>query len=153
MFLYWKPRNQQGLTLIEVMVSFFLFALVISGLIFGYVQSNRMATWSSWSLAAQSVASQGAERARAAQWNELGTEDEWPPVTNSVGAVIATMDTNCSLDVPSTGQLIYVTNYIYVSTYFKTPPLRQIRSDCVWTFALTGQLYTNSVVTLRAPDQ
>lgn len=146
-------RRRLGFSLVEVLIAFAIFALTTAGLIYGYVQANRTATWNSWSLAAQSIASQGAERARAAQWNELGAEDEWPPVTNAAGAVVATIDTNCTLDVPSNGQLIYVTNYIYVSTYYKTPPLRQIRSDCVWTFPLTGQLCTNTVVTLRAPDE
>jgi type II secretory pathway pseudopilin PulG len=151
-----------GFTLIEVLIAFGIFAIVTSGLIYGYVQANRTATWSSWSLAAQSIASQGLERARAAQWNELqpspytngpGTGDEWPPKTNSSGVVLATVDTNCTLDVPSTGQLIYVTNYIYVSTVSFSPPLRMIRSDCLWQFPLTGQWCTNSAISLRAPDQ
>jgi hypothetical protein len=152
MFLHRTAKKQQALTLIEVMVSFFLFALVISGLITGYVQSNRMATWSSWSLAAQSVASQGAEQARAAQWDELGTTDEWPPMTNAMGAIIAT-NFICSLDVPSSGALIYVTNRVTISTYIKMPPVRQIRSDCIWHFPMTDTVFTNSVITLRAPDQ
>jgi prepilin-type N-terminal cleavage/methylation domain-containing protein len=148
-----NKRRVSGFSLIELLIALALFAMVISGLIYGYVQANRTATWSSWSLAAQSIASQGAERARAAQWNELGNGDDWPPVTNSSGTVLPTLDTNCTLDVPSNGQLIYVTNFIYVSTVSVAPPLRQIRSDCVWNFPLTSQLCTNTVVTLRAPDQ
>jgi type II secretory pathway pseudopilin PulG len=151
-----------GFTLIEVLIAFGVFAIVTSGLIYGYVQANRTATWSSWSLAAQSIASQGLERARAAQWDELqpspytngpGTADEWPPTNNSSGVPMPYLDTNCTLDVPSTGQLIYVTNYIYITTVSIAPPLRMIRSDCLWTFPLTGQLCTNSAISLRAPDQ
>ena len=67
--------------------------------------------------------------------------------------MIATLDTNCTLDVPSTGTLIYVTNFIYVSTVSVSPPLRQIRSDCVWNFPLNNQLCTNTAISLRAPDQ
>ncbi len=156
-----RTTSNLGFTLIEVLIAFGIFAVVTSGLIYGYVQANRTATWSSWSLAAQSIASQGLERARSAQWdsqmfpptNGLGTPDEWPPLTNASGVVLATVDTNCTMDVPSTGQLIYVTNYIYVSTVSSAPPLRMIRSDCVWTFPLTGQLATNTAITLRAPDQ
>ena len=33
------------------------------------------------------------------------------------------------------------------------PPLKQLVSQVVWTFRLTGQLFTNTMVTLRAPDQ
>jgi prepilin-type N-terminal cleavage/methylation domain-containing protein len=157
-----RATKNPGFTLIEVMIAFGIFAIVTSGLIYGYTQANRTATWSSWSLAAQSIASQGLERARAAQWNELqpspytngpGTGDEWPPKTNSSGVIIATVDTNCTLDVPSTGLQIYVLNNIYVSTVSTAPPLRMIRSDCVWNFPLTGQLCTNTAITLRAPDQ
>jgi hypothetical protein len=32
------------------------------------------------------------------------------------------------------------------------PPLRQIRADCVWTF-MNRRLFTNTIITLRAPDQ
>jgi len=148
-----KKNRRLGFSLIEVMVSFAIFTLVISGLVYGYVQVNRTATWSSCSLAAQSIASEGLERARAAQWNELGSGDDWPPATNGSRVVIATLDTNCTLDVPSTGTLIYVTNFIYVSTVSVSPPLRQIRSDCVWNFPLNNQLCTNTAISLRAPDQ
>jgi type II secretory pathway pseudopilin PulG len=161
MFLPLTPkinnRRRLGFTTIEVLIAFAIFTMAIAGLINGYVQSNRTATWSSWSLAAQSIATQGLERERAAQWNEQGNEDQMP--TNIINGVVVTpwatpyMDTNCTLDVPSTGGLIYVTNYIYVSTYSSAPPLRLIRSDCIWTFPLTGKLWTNSAISLRAPDQ
>ena len=63
-----------------------------------------------------------------------------------------------TLDVPTTGAPIYVTNYVtitYILTnlYPNLPALRQIRSDVVWTYPLTGQLCTNTAITLRAPDQ
>lgn len=155
MFSRWpQPKNPQaGFTLIEVLISFFIFSIVIAGMVYGYVQMNRMATWASWSLAAQSVASEGLEQARAAQWNELGGLDQWPPTTNAAGQIVPFQNTNCSLDVPSTGAPIWVTNFITISTVSATPPLRRIRSDCVWNFELTGQAYTNTVITLRAPDQ
>jgi type II secretory pathway pseudopilin PulG len=146
--------------LIEVLIAFGIFAIVTTGLIYGYTQANRTATWSSWSLAAQSIASQGLERARAAQWNELPSSsytnginpgDQWP--TNSLGPGTPFVDTNCTLDVPSTGQQIFVTNNIYIWTVSSAPPLRMIRSDCVWRFPLTGQLCTNTAISLRAPDQ
>src|ERR1035441_6902842 len=69
-----KNNHWLGFTMIEVMVSFFIFGLVASGLIYGYVQINRMAEFSSMSLAAQSYASQGLEQAKSAQWNYV----RWP---------------------------------------------------------------------------
>jgi prepilin-type N-terminal cleavage/methylation domain-containing protein len=167
MLLHLRRNNDhaRGFTLIEVMVSFFVFGLVVSGLIYGYVQVNRMAEFSSMSLAAQSYASQGLEQAKSAQWNYVrwpntnygpGTGDELgfpaspgytnlPPVTDT-------------LDVPTSGAPIYITNYVTISyalTFLNpsNPPLRQIRSDCVWTFPLDGTLCTNTAIGLRAPDQ
>lgn len=154
MVIHQQPRTERaGFTLAELMISVLVFALASAGMITGYVQINRMATWSSWSVAAQSIASQGLEQARGAQWDELGGIDQWPPTTNSAGAVSPYINTNCSLDVPSTGQPIWVTNFITISTYSALPPIRMIRSDCAWVFPITGQIYTNTLITLRAPDQ
>ena len=148
-------------TLIEILVSFVILSLVMAGIIYGYVQANRMAEWSSMSLAAQSFASQGAEQARAAKWEAYqsnpvlgpvaGSTDELPPWTNY-------LQTNY-LDVPIKGSpsatdfAFWVTNIISISNVSADPPLRQIRSDAVWTFFATGVIYTNEVVLLRGPDQ
>ena len=151
-----------GFTLIEILISFVVFTLAIAGLIEGYVQANRMAEWSSMSLAAQSYAEQSLEQARSAQWNYEqypytsgpGSGDELPPTTNSAGALtnIITLDTN---DVPTSGAPILITNYLSVATVATAGgvPLRQIRSDVVWTFPLDGVVCTNTAITQRAPDQ
>ncbi len=165
MFLNWKPKQHHrlGFTLGEVLVSFFVFSLALSGLIFGYTEINRMAEFSSDSLAAQSFATEGLEQARAAQWDYV----RWPNTNfgintgDDLGFLMgASYTTNIidTLDVPTTGAPIYVTNYITI-TYVLTnsfgnlPALRQIRSDVVWTYPLSGKLCTNTAITLRAPDQ
>jgi prepilin-type N-terminal cleavage/methylation domain-containing protein len=152
-----------GFTLVEVMVSFAIFSLVIGGLVYGYVTANRLAEWSSMSLAAQSSASQGAERARAANWrprdfpptNGPGTMDELPPSANG-GPVFTNVD---FFDIPTKGDPSsqdfdsWVTNFVWVTNVSANPPLRRIQSDAIWRFPLTGSIYTNSVVLLRGPDQ
>jgi len=157
-----KQESCAGFTLIEVIMSLAILTVVMSGVIYGYGQINRLALSSSWSLAAQSIALQGLERARSAQWDAqplstyssgLGTGDEWPDTTNAAGVLVPVMDTNCWLDVPCTGTNIYVTNYISIQTISQTPPVRQIRSDCVWGFPLTGKLCTNTVISIRASTQ
>jgi type II secretory pathway pseudopilin PulG len=155
-----RRTGSAGFTLAEILVSFLVFALMVGGLCYGYVQANRMAQWSAMSLAAQSYASQGLEQVRSAQWNYEqwpyasgpGTGDEFPPTTNSAGGItnVVQIDT---LDVPSTGDPIPITNYISVIQITGTPPLRQIRSDVVWAFPLDGTLCTNTAITMRAPDQ
>ncbi len=149
-------------TLIEVVVSIAILAMVMAGIIFGYVQANRAAEWSSMSLAAQSLASQGMEQVRAAQWNS----QTWPLPTNScltdqlwvsnyVGATWSTKysGSNYAMDIPATGAPFYATNLVTITTVQVTPPLRMIRSDCIWRFPVSGVLFTNTVITYRAPDQ
>jgi type II secretory pathway pseudopilin PulG len=154
-----KADRTSGFALGETLIAFAILSIVFAGLIYGYVQANRMAEWTSMSLAAQSYASEGAEQARAADWrprdypvtNGYGTMDE---LTN--GTVLVTSDI---MDVPIKGSptnsdfSFWVTNYISVTNYSINPPIRKIRSDCKWTFPLTGQVQSNTVILLRAGDQ
>ncbi len=153
------------MTLPEILISIIVLATVMGGIIMGYVQANRQAEFSSMSLAAQSTALQGVEQALAARWDsqnltdtnigpghadELGCVTNWNPATNSY---FGSNDVDV-LDIPVSGAAIPVTNYITISWASSTRPfLRQIRSDAVWTFPYTGTTYTNTVITLRAPDQ
>ena len=123
------------------------------------------------SLAAQSIASQGAEAARCAKWDTQvygtntgdGTQDELCVQSTWVnGFNPQYQNSNYTLDIPVSGAPIYVTNYVTISQIQDSPlpQLRQIRSDCVWVFspAVSGTniamgAITNTVITLRAPDQ
>ena len=153
------PGNRRlGFTLAEVMISFTIFGLVVGGLIYGYVQINRMAAFSSMSLAAQTYASQGLEESKSRQYiyvrwpntNADAQDPDWtvqgitnyPPQTNT-------------MDVPWGGGAVYITNFVTVTDVQTNAnmPLRQIRSDAVWTFPLDGTLCTNTAITLRAPNQ
>ncbi|HEU6448362.1 MAG TPA: hypothetical protein VFV23_08000 [Verrucomicrobiae bacterium] len=139
-------------------MALFVFLIATSGVIYGYVQTNRLALWSSMSLAATSYASQGAEQARAADWrpwdypatNGPGTMDELPP-TNYVRVDIMDIPSKGAPD--STDYTSWVTNYVSITTYSVNPPMRQIRSDCVWTAPQSGRLITNTIILLRGPDQ
>jgi len=154
----WKPsRNQSGgFTLAEVLISFFVFSMVMAGLIYGYVQINRICEMNSMSLAAQSFAIQGVEEARSVQWDYV----RWPntnansqdPFWTSVGYTNLPPQVD-TMDVPTTGAPIYVTNYVTVSNLSTFIPLRQIRCDCIWYFPLSGVICTNTAITIRAPDQ
>ena len=157
-----RPLRTAGFTLIELLVAFGIFGLICSGLLYGYVQSNRMAEWSAMSLAAQSYAQQGAEQLRAADWRPrdypystgFGTMDELPAPYSR---------TNCGpayiLDIPIKGDpsasdfAFFVTNYVRITDVSVNPAVRQIRSDAVWKFYVTGVLYTNTAIIMRAPDQ
>jgi type II secretory pathway pseudopilin PulG len=141
-------------TLIELMITLGIFILVTSGIVYGYVQSNRIAEWNAMSLEAQAYAAQGVEQARSATWSisttgiGIGTGDELTAPTNY-------FQTN-TMQVPISGQTFIVTNWITISNLNPASvayPLRQIRADCYWMFPITGKWFTNTVVTERAPDQ
>src|SRR5438874_613703 len=125
-----QSRRLRGFTLVEMLVSIFIFSMVTSGVIYGYVQANRMAEWSAMSLAASSQASQGAEQARAADWRPW----DWP-ATNGPGTMDELPLTNYTevdfMDIPAKGapnavdSAFWMTNYISITAYSANPPLRQ----------------------------
>jgi hypothetical protein len=117
------------------------------------------------SQAAQSFAIRGMESARAAKWNPWvistnsgpapgSSQDELPAETNGTPSLVFTN----TLDIPiqgnpATNSSYIATNYVYVTQYPGSPPIRQIKSVCVWRFPFIGILCTNTILTLRGPDQ
>lgn len=145
MNFYRNRSRSTGFTLVEVVVALALVAILIEGVVYGYVNAARRAEWSAHSLAAQSLASQGVEQARAAKWDPQA----WPPADELPPTNFIQID---MLDIPVSGTPTYATNYIQIKVASANPPLREIRADCVWSFVERG-LFTNTVITLRAPDQ
>jgi prepilin-type N-terminal cleavage/methylation domain-containing protein len=146
-----RAERNSGFTLAEVVISLAIATLAFSGILYGYVMTADQAEWSSMSLAAHSVAMQGVEQARAAKWDPLA----WPTV-DELG--ITNFTQVVALDVPvANGNPLMATNYISISSVSTVPPLRQLKADCVWSLPYRKGShrgpYTNSVVTLRAPDQ
>lgn len=124
-------------TLMEVVMSIAILGLAMAGMIYGYVQTNYRAEWSSMSLAAQSFAAQAVEQARAAQWSQLQA------ATRSI--------TNLML-IPSTGHATNVVTTVSIASISANPPLYQLRADCYWYFPGNPHQITNTVITWRAPD-
>lgn len=150
-----SARRERGFTLVEVVVAVALITLTFAGVIYGYVRTADRAEWSSYSLAAQSLAMQGVEQARAAKWDSQA----WPVVDElPVGELGVTNFMQVQeLDVPVVGEPVLATNYISVTTVSVNPPLRELRADCVWALksrpaGITGP-FTNTAVTLRTADQ
>lgn len=137
-------------TLVEVLVSILIMAMVMAGIIYGYVVANQFAEWSSMSYAAQSYALQGLEQVRAAKW-DLSASPVWDDIPAPANYIQIDI-----MDVPATGAPYSVTNYISLTTITipnSSAQLRQVRSDCIWIFPRTGQTFTNTVITYRAPDK
>jgi hypothetical protein len=136
-----------GMTLMEVVFAMAVGSLVMAGVASGFIQCMRQGEWSSYSLAANSLAIQKMEQTRAATWDRLGS----PPIDEVTSANFPN-DVQV-LDVPiSKTNIVYATNYTTIQSISLNPPLKLIRVDCVWRFMNRG-LFTNTLVTYRAPNQ
>ena len=139
-----------GFTLAEVVVALSIAGLSFAVVISGYVTSADQAEWSGYSLAAQSLALQASEQARAARWDPM----TWPPIDDLPVTNYSQVD---RLDVTAAGAPIYATNYVSVSTVSVNPYIRQLRADCVWLLASRGPKnrgpFTNTAVAFRTVDQ
>jgi len=141
------PRvSGAAFTVVEMMISAAILGLVSAGIVYGYAQANRSAEWSSMSQAAQSYALQGLEQVRGAKWDlsSIPVWDDIPAPANYIQTDI--------MDIPVSGAPYYVTNFISLRQVSTSPQLREVKSQCVWTFPRTGQKFTNTVITYRAPD-
>jgi prepilin-type N-terminal cleavage/methylation domain-containing protein len=144
-------RSAKGFTLVEVVISVAIAGTAFAGILYGYVMTTRQGEWSCFSLAAHSLAMQGVEQARSAKWDPQA----WPSVDELGVTNYTRIET---LDVPTMpGTVLTATNYVSVTTVSSWPQLRQIRADCVWLLPYrkgrTRGPFTNTVITLRAPDQ
>jgi len=143
-------RQAAAFTLVEVVVAVAVIALTFAVVVYGYLRTADRAEWSAYSLAAQSLAMQGVEQARAAKWDPQA----WPVVDELGATNLVQVE---PLDVPVVREPVMATNYISVTTVSANPPLRQLRADCVWSLkgrpaGIAGP-FTNTTITLRAPDQ
>ena len=144
-----RPKAVAAFTLVEVVLSIATLALVMAGMIYGYVQSNYRAEWTAMSLAAQSLASKAVEQARAAKWDiHSGTPGTGPGTSDELPAPMSYFKTN-SMVIPATGQTTDVVTTVVITSISTNPPARQIRADCTWYFPLNGKPFTNTVITWR----
>jgi type II secretory pathway pseudopilin PulG len=132
-----------------------LVATVIVGLVFAsvlasYVSATDRSEWSGYSLAAQSLASQGIEQVRCAKWDPQA----WPVVDELQPTNFVQIE---QLDITASRQVVFATNYISITQVSFNPQMREIRADCVRALAsrtcANRGPFTNSAITLRAPDQ
>src|SRR5262245_56048363 len=84
-------RDREAFTLVEQMFALLLAGLTVSAVVSGFWQSVQQSEWSAHSLAAQSLAQQAMEQARAARWDPNGSpsvdelvQTNFPPRTNDV---------------------------------------------------------------------
>ena len=134
--------------MVEMIIAMAIAGITVAGVASGFVQVFMQGQSSAYSLAAHSLALRGLEQARAAKWD---------PMSNSANKDELGSKTNWQyfeiLDLPMSGNNItYATNRVFITTISTQPPLRQIKVECTWSF-LNRRVFTNSIVTYRAPDQ
>lgn len=142
-------RRATALTLVEVLISMAIGSVLVGTIIYGYVDATRNVEWSSYSMAAQSMALQRVEQVRAAMWDPDGV----PPKDEAVATNFPVLA--LQLDIPSKGtNIVWATNYTTIGWVSSNPPLKWVRVDCVWNFR-RGNAYrwfTNTIVTYRRPN-
>ena len=143
-----KRKASTAFTLVEVVMSIGILALVMGGMIFGYIQTNHRAEWSSMSLDAQSFATAAIEQVRAAQWALGGGT-----VTNQLQLLPLSYTRTNTMLVPSTGRSTNVVTTVTITSLSVNPALYQFRADCVWYFPGRTSKFTNTLITWRAPDR
>jgi hypothetical protein len=157
-------KNTAAFTLVEVVISTAIVALIFGGIINAYIQSGKRLQWTGYSLAAQQMANSILEQARSGTWDPTIPEND---VTNMIlnlqGATYTSTNGTCTgyttgiLDVPISGtNTVTATSYVTVQmvNVAANVQVQYLRVDTVWPFGLWKNMryYTNTVVTMIAPD-
>ena len=150
----------------EVVITLVVAGVTVVGVVNGYVFTAKRAEWNAYSLAAQSLAMQQLEQARAVdelvasnfvdQVNILDIPVTGNALAGSLALQFPLPRTNCSAIVTQAStngiSFVFATNYISIWSVSANPPLKGLRVDCVWSF-MGRSTHTNTVVTYRGPDQ
>lgn len=156
------------MTLVEVVVSAAIVALVFGAILNGYIYTAKKVEWTGYSLAAQSAGAQVVEQARSAVWdiargvNQLTNMALLSSNWNGSTTTYSGYTTNI-LDVPISGNNVVVaTNYVSIQQFNLSGNtnvqkfIQFIRVDTVWRFTGWGnssiRYYTNSMGSYIAPD-
>jgi type II secretory pathway pseudopilin PulG len=159
-------RSASAFTLVEVVVSIGIMALVFCSVILTYLQASYRAEWSGYSLAAQSLSLQQLEQARAGVWDYSISKNELTNLSLTGWAYnVATKTVSgytwTTLDLPVSGtNTVAATNYVTVKMLYvnnqAVPPIQMqmVTVDTVWPFTMFGRqrLYTNRTANYYGPD-
>jgi type II secretory pathway pseudopilin PulG len=140
-------RERAGMTLVEVVIALAITGLTVGGIVSGYIYCMTSAVKAELVQAANARAMERIEETRSARWDT----SSWPVVDQLVATNFP--DKVVSLDMPGSGSGgTSATIMTEISQISLTPPVRRIRVDCIWQFR-GAELITNTIETLRAPDQ
>ncbi|MSR64415.1 MAG: type II secretion system protein [Verrucomicrobiae bacterium] len=134
------------MTLVEVVLAVGIFGLVFGTVLKGLVQANLRASWISFDTAASRIAEQRIEQAQNARWEPDTPIDEVIPSNFPTNTYV--LDTN-----PGGSTTVLATSTIQIASVTNgTIVYKVLTSEVKWMFLNRGP-FTNSVVTVRSPDQ
>ena len=159
-----RRLEARGFTLLEVVMSSAIVALVFAGIIEAYEQSGQRLEWTGYSLAAEALAIQTIEQARATLWDTAQN----PPVNELTNLNLMGVSYNSGtltgystniLDIPYES-----TNYVIATNYVTIQMLnvngntnvqeQVVQVQTVWPFYIRASnlYFTNTVSTIISPD-
>lgn len=134
------------MTLVEVVFAVALFAMVFGTILKGLIQVNLRASWISFDAAASRIAEQRIEQTQNARWEPATPIDEL--TASNFPTATYVLDTN-----PGGGTTVLATSVVQITTVTNgTIVCKVLQSQVTWSFFNRGP-FTNSVVTIRSPDQ
>jgi type II secretory pathway pseudopilin PulG len=135
------------MTLVEVVLALAIATTTMAGIVTGYIYCTTASVKDSLYMAANARALERIEETRSARWDT----SSWPVVDELVAGNFP--DKVVTLDMSGTGSgIINATLRTDIAQISTTPPIRQIRVDCIWQFKGL-EMITNTIETCRAPDQ
>jgi len=135
------------MTLVEVVVALAVTGLAIGGIINGYNFCTSSAQKAALAQAATARAMARIEETRSVRWDV----SSYPPVDQLVATNFPVQ--SVALDMSGSGVgIVTASLQTEISQIATNPPLKRIRANCVWSFR-DGVFITNSIETIRAPDQ
>jgi hypothetical protein len=135
-------------------MSIAVLAVVMASIILCYIQTCERAQWTGYALAAQGLAIQQLEQARAAAMDPNGSVCE---LTNIAPSGSTTTHATLDLPVPGTNY-VWATNYVGIKlvTNSVNPVVTvyMVRVDTVWPLTVAGQVqyFSNTAACYYAED-
>jgi len=141
------PRGRAGMTLVEVAVALAITGLMVAGIVTGYIFCTTSTVKDSLYMAGNARAMERLEETRSAIWAPFRGDPEDDLVATNFPDKVVTLDLSGSGSDTTSATLKTDISQISLS-----PPVRRIRVDCIWQFRGV-ELITNTIETIRAPDQ
>ncbi len=136
-----------GFTIEEVVVAVSIIGITATATVSGYTNVSKRSEWSNRQAAASQLAAQRIEQVRSARWDTLAS-----PVVDEIGKTSFT-ESKVLLDLPQRDEApVEARLQTSVEQISDDPPLKLVRVDIIWP-NLDGRVFTNTLVSYRAPNQ